>query len=517
MKKLLLFSLSFALLIILSAQESPPVLEFNNQSMIDNDDFILKQDYDMIWDYSESIWEHTRNVVYDYNEFNKPIEKYESWTDGRGPYKRTDLYYDNATNQYLEEERAYLYSDSAWVKDSKSLYYYDANNKRIQKIWQTHDGEQYVNEIKNDYAYDVNDNKIWSMMYYWEDGAWAENQEFDYQYDENGYLYKIESIAWVDEEWIKWQKSIYAYDTSNLLLSIESSKWDVETSGWLHPHHKQLYTYDQDNNRIIFIIQGWNEFDEFWYNQYKTTYYYLPVGNEVEKHVKSGINKSIENFETTEDEINIDPGREGKVLTGIEVLLDSVLHTSVGDLEITLTHNGISVTIVSQTDNDGDNFITTKLSDQGVDTLAKGIAPFYGIYKPENSLSAFLETEPAGTWTLSIYDGVEGNTGTLKSWGLNLIYASGVSAIEDVDFNKSDLVVYPNPASSVCNLQPAVFSLQSSIVQVYDLNGKKLLEQHFPKGTSTPEIDVSELKNGIYFCKISSGRYSTTQKLIIQK
>jgi len=55
------------------------------------------------------------------------------------------------------------------------------------------------------------------------------------------------------------------------------------------------------------------------------------------------------------------------------------------------------------------------------------------------------------------------------------------------------------------------------MVRVYDLNGKKLIEQHIPKGTSTAEVNVYDLVNGIYFCKIIAGGISTTKKLIIQK
>jgi subtilisin-like proprotein convertase family protein len=512
MEKLLLFSLSFILCTLLAAQEILPAIESGNRSTNENDGYILVQDYDMVWDYSESVWEHTRNVTYDYNEFHNPIEKFESWTDGRGPYAKTNCFYD--ANQNLDEEREYRYNDSEWVNNVKNLYNYDGNSNRTQKIRQSWDGEQFENEIKNTYAYDVNNNKIWSMMYYWEDDDWSESQEFDYQYDENGYLYKIESEAWVDDEWRKFQKSIYAYDTSNLLLSIESSLWDPETSSWFHPHHKQLYTYDQDNNRIIFIIQSWNEYDEFWYNLYKTTYYYQLADYETNVNKRSNINKVIEDLQTTEDDIIIDPGRDDIMLVGIEVMLDSITHTSVGDLEITLLHNGISETIVYHAGGDGDNFITTKLSDQGVDSLANGIAPFYGIYKPENPLSAFLDTDPAGTWTLSIYDGVDGNTGTLQSWGINLIYASAASAVDDNYYNESDLVLYPNPAFNKINLESPIFDQQSSVIEIFDLNGRKLIEKQIKSGSESIEIDVSGLATGVYFCQVKLNDKRITKKLI---
>jgi hypothetical protein len=517
MKKLLLFSLSFILCTLIAAQEMLPVLESLNRSMDKNDDYILVQDYRMLWNSSDSAWKHTRNVTYEYNEFLNPVEEFESWTDGRGPYGKTDCDYD--ANQNLYEERGYRYNDYEWINDTKNQYDYDDNNNLIQKVRKVWDEELFVNESKDIYAYDADNKKIWSMMYYWQDDDWSESQEFDYQYDADGYLYRILTEVSTENGWLKFQKIEYVYDTSNLLYSIEASKWDTATNSWFHPHSNQLYTYDLDDNRIIFKMQGWNTYYESWYNQYKTTYYYQLADYETNENKRTHINKAIEDLQTTEDDLVIDPVRDDKTLTGIEVLLDSIFHTSVGDMEITLSHNGVSESIVYHAGGDGDNFITTRLSDQGADTLDHGIAPFYGIYKPENPLSAFLETEPSGTWTLSIYDGVAGNTGTLQSWGLNLIYASDASAVDDNIDKETDLVLFPNPAISVVSLHACpygstVFSRQSAVVEIYDLNGRKLIEKQIPAGNETIEIDVSKLATGVYFCQVKLNDKRITKKLI---
>jgi len=520
MKKLLLYTLTILLNTTFVAQEISPNFESLNRSINENDDFLMKYQYNLIWDYSESVWEHNRYFIIEYNEYNNPSVKYEKWTESSGDIYYTNLDYDD--NQNLDMETKYERIDTEWINYAKTSYVYDGNN-RIQKTRQGWDGEQYINEIKNTYSYDENNKKIYQMMYYWEDGAWVESQEFDFQYDANGNLYKVLTEARVDEEWRKYQKIVYTYDTTNNLLYLEGSLWDTVTSNWAHPHHKQVYTYDLNNNRIIMVIQQWNEYNYEWDNSYKSSYYYVPVGSENVVNTNSDINKSIEDFQTTEDDIVIDPVREDKVLTGVEVLIDTVWHTSDSDLEFTLSHNGISETIIYQVGSDGDNFISTKLSDFGADTLAFGIAPFYGIYKPENPLSAFLETDPAGTWTLSIYDGAEGNTGTLQQWGLNLIYSSS-SAVDDNFQNTEDIHVFPNPATDRISLQSEVFSRQSSVVAIYDLKGIKLLEQYIParpaggpKGTLTAEIDVSDLVNGVYFCRVANNGVSTTKKLIIQK
>jgi hypothetical protein len=52
---------------------------------------------------------------------------------------------------------------------------------------------------------------------------------------------------------------------------------------------------------------------------------------------------------------------------------------------------------------------------------------------------------------------------------------------------------------------------------LYDLKGRKLLEKQIQQGSENIEIDVSHLKNGIYFCKLNAKNESVVKKLIIQK
>jgi hypothetical protein len=54
-------------------------------------------------------------------------------------------------------------------------------------------------------------------------------------------------------------------------------------------------------------------------------------------------------------------------------------------------------------------------------------------------------------------------------------------------------------------------------VELFDLNGRKLLENYFPAGNETTEIDVSHLQNGVYFCRLIVDEKNTIKKLIIQK
>lgn len=108
---------------------------------------------------------------------------------------------------------------------------------------------------------------------------------------------------------------------------------------------------------------------------------------------------------------------------------------------------------------------------------------------------------------------VIGDGGFFKKYGV----LTGEEELWVSDFN-----IYPNPAVSVVSLQSTVFSRklsgqQSVTIEVFDLNGKKLLEKQIPAENETVEIDVSGLESGVYFCKVSTDEFSVTKKLIIQK
>jgi len=112
------------------------------------------------------------------------------------------------------------------------------------------------------------------------------------------------------------------------------------------------------------------------------------------------------------------------------------------------------------------------------------------------------------------------------------VYATGFEVLlkwgEEVSVAEFDVgfsfEIFPNPAVSVVSCQLSVVSSESAVVEIYDLNGKKLLEKQIPArpsggpaGTETVEINVSHLKSGVYFCKLNTEKYSITKKLLIQK
>lgn len=91
------------------------------------------------------------------------------------------------------------------------------------------------------------------------------------------------------------------------------------------------------------------------------------------------------------------------------------------------------------------------------------------------------------------------------------------SIFEQKVINKTfDVTVYPNPtaatATIVLNNIPANETIRAV---VYALDGKKIMETTLFKDKQ--EVDFSSLQSGLYIIKIHGKKYSSVQKLIIQK
>jgi hypothetical protein len=121
-----------------------------------------------------------------------------------------------------------------------------------------------------------------------------------------------------------------------------------------------------------------------------------------------------------------------------------------------------------------------------------------------------------------------GNTGTddfrdlsfyashADSEGSPELIPSGIFVGLETNLLSNYIIIYPNPASSFMCLQSSVLNKQSAVVDIYDLNGKKLLEKQIPKGTESVEIDISHLSNGVYFIQLQIENKKTMKKLIIK-
>ncbi|MFQ3580240.1 MAG: proprotein convertase P-domain-containing protein, partial [Bacteroidales bacterium] len=104
-----------------------------------------------------------------------------------------------------------------------------------------------------------------------------------------------------------------------------------------------------------------------------------------------------------------------------KVVIDSLIHTYVGDLKIELiAPNNSSIILVNKRGGTGDNFIRTEFSPNAtvnITTITATQAPFTGAYLPEQAFSN-LTGQVTGDWKLKVADLGIGDVGTLHKWTL---------------------------------------------------------------------------------------------------
>jgi photosystem II stability/assembly factor-like uncharacterized protein/subtilisin-like proprotein convertase family protein len=214
----------------------------------------------------------------------------------------------------------------------------------------------------------------------------------------------------------------------------------------------------------------------------------------------------------------------GYELTGVEVFLDSLLHQSVGDLVICLSHGNVTDTIVRQVPGPGQDFLWNRLTDDASIKIEYGQAPFSGNYRPYQSLNAFTGLDPDGDWILSVFDTHSGNTGTLIQWGIKPLYERLVSVVEPggspVAENILILKSIPNPFRNTTRISWESKSDGFTTLEVFSASGQlmeTIVSNYLQEGAHSVEFASSGYGPGVYYFRLQVGMTSCTEKFVIIK
>ena len=85
----------------------------------------------------------------------------------------------------------------------------------------------------------------------------------------------------------------------------------------------------------------------------------------------------------------------------------------------------------------------------------------------------------------------------------------GENTLSTTDESISDLVIYPNPVNNILSIQSSN-SVSNKIATVFDLNGKRILNQRITNNS----INLSTLQSGLYFLRIESNGKVINRKFL---
>jgi photosystem II stability/assembly factor-like uncharacterized protein len=223
-------------------------------------------------------------------------------------------------------------------------------------------------------------------------------------------------------------------------------------------------------------------------------------------------------------DVSINPGYlDDYTLSGVTVIIDSVLHSDVSELLFLLTHNGITDTLITVSEIADTNILHCSLADAADVFISEGEPPYEGSYKPHNPLSVFSGMDPNGIWTLKVVDMVSGNSGILQSWGLKLFFDNPTSVESDYTVVPQKFEVYQNfpnpfnPSTTIRWQQP-----ESGFVTltIYDVLGREvttLVNEELSAGKHEIIFESLSFSSGVYFYQIRAGNFIQTKKMILLK
>lgn len=118
--------------------------------------------------------------------------------------------------------------------------------------------------------------------------------------------------------------------------------------------------------------------------------------------------------------------------------------------------------------------------------------------------------------------GIPMKIGEGQSVGAVYLYSDYVTAINESEkftdnTGSTDVNIYPNPTGNLMWLKSSLFEFQPGEVEIFDINGRRLVKQQINAGDKNIILDVSSFENGIYLCKIRTHYDTINRKLIIQK
>ena len=241
--------------------------------------------------------------------------------------------------------------------------------------------------------------------------------------------------------------------------------------------------------------------------------------------VRENLKLDIVTDTPTKDVISVTADKNN--IYGVTVVIDSIIHPSVGDLEITLEHEGTVVTLIDQPVNSGENFIHTGLVDVSENPIAAGYAPYTGWFRPEQLLLPFLEHAPSGEWTLTVTDhgtgGIKSTGRILEGWTLNLMTEAGTGTgipPQEAMMNFGLEPVRPNPFSREALVSFRITEAGQVRITAYNQLGQQVgivADEELPEGVHERLWQPSGLPAGTYFIRLESGGMISVRKAVLTR
>ncbi|RKX69650.1 hypothetical protein DRP43_04150, partial [candidate division TA06 bacterium] len=202
---------------------------------------------------------------------------------------------------------------------------------------------------------------------------------------------------------------------------------------------------------------------------------------------------------------------DNRIITGIKIYVN-ITHTWIGDLTVTVIAPGSdSVVLHNRTGSSSNDIIGWYPTELTVDG--------------PGALTDFLDQDAIGDWKLHITDHASGDAGILNEWQLCIQSHQGIAKIFKTSVpTKFDIrLSYMNDKKNRMSVEFAIpehMSWKDLKASIIDVSGRIVQNIDFGKmhsGYVKRTMDVSGLKNGVFFIMVNIDNKSVSNKFIVIK
>jgi hypothetical protein len=303
----------------------------------------------------------------------------------------------------------------------------------------------------------------------WDGSVWNNISRTTYTYYSDGTQKVLTSQTWNGSAFDDASRTTYTYNASKQILTSIS---EIFSGIWMNAI-QQANTYT-GGYLTYNLSQTWDFIGSVWKNSTQTTYTNDSGGNPT-LEVKQTWNGSawVDNQRTT-DTYN----GSGKLLT--EIIVNYPAGSPVNYSKETNTY-------------DGSGYITLKVSQ----LWDAGLTAFV-----DDSRSSYLNN-PNGTVSQVTSEDWNGSAWVYTD-RITFTYSGPTSVSETI--KDADFTIYPNPAYNIITIKSAA-SIAGSTYSITDQAGRMMLKGKLMDETTS--VDITALKNGIYFIKIGENSQHT--------
>ncbi len=129
-------------------------------------------------------------------------------------------------------------------------------------------------------------------------------------------------------------------------------------------------------------------------------------------------------------------------------------------------------------------------------------------------LAVFNGNSAAGTWTLQITDGNNGEGGTLNGWNIQVC---GFQALAVTENEFKDFAIFPNPNKGDFTVQFNSNSNNAVNIVIYDLRGRIIFDKKYNNnGIFSQNLQLDAIQSGVYLVSVQDGEKRIVKRIIIE-